>query len=116
MLLGIATGLLWAPCAGPILGLVLTGAAISGANLRTSLLLLSYAAGAACSLGLAIAVGGRAFAAMKRSLGVREWVRRVLGVAARVYAQTHHSVEATVAAYLKAFAAMIAPGAASADR
>jgi cytochrome c biogenesis protein CcdA len=26
-LLGIATGLLWAPCAGPVLGLVLTGAA-----------------------------------------------------------------------------------------
>lgn len=81
VLLGIATGLLWAPCAGPILGLVLTGAAISGANLRTSLLLLSYAAGAACSLGLAIAVGGRVFAAMKRSLGVGEWVRRALGVA-----------------------------------
>jgi len=81
VLLGIATGLLWAPCAGPILGLVLTGAAISGASLHTSLLLLSYAAGAACSLALAIAVGGRAFAAMKRSLGVREWVRRVLGVA-----------------------------------
>ena len=28
VLLGIATGLLWAPCAGPILGLVLTGAAL----------------------------------------------------------------------------------------
>src|SRR5215475_4652849 len=31
-LLGIATGLLWAPCAGPILGLILTGAALQGAN------------------------------------------------------------------------------------
>src|ERR1700723_1851893 len=30
LLLGIATGLLWAPCAGPILGLVLTGAALEG--------------------------------------------------------------------------------------
>src|SRR5262245_30555869 len=28
-LLGIATGFLWAPCAGPILGLILTGAAIN---------------------------------------------------------------------------------------
>jgi len=27
-LLGIGTGLLWAPCAGPILGLILTGAAL----------------------------------------------------------------------------------------
>ena len=30
-LLGIATGLLWAPCAGPILGLIFTGAALQGA-------------------------------------------------------------------------------------
>ena len=34
--LGIATGLLWAPCAGPILGLVLTGAAINGASASTN--------------------------------------------------------------------------------
>jgi len=31
-LLGVATGLLWAPCAGPILGLILTGAALNGAR------------------------------------------------------------------------------------
>ena len=79
-LLGIATGLLWAPCAGPILGLVLTGAAISGASLQTILLLLAYAAGAATSLALALLVGGRLFAAMKQSLGAGEWVRRALGV------------------------------------
>ena len=46
-LLGVATGLLWAPCAGPILGLILTGAALQGASLKTSFLLLAYAAGAA---------------------------------------------------------------------
>jgi len=46
-LLGIGTGLLWAPCAGPILGLILTGAALSGANAHTALLLLVYACGAA---------------------------------------------------------------------
>ena len=34
LLLGVATGLLWAPCAGPILGLILTGAALQGASLR----------------------------------------------------------------------------------
>jgi cytochrome c biogenesis protein CcdA/thiol-disulfide isomerase/thioredoxin len=78
--LGIATGLLWAPCAGPILGLLLTGAALNGASLQTSLLLLTYAAGAATSLGLALAIGGRVFALMKRSLGAGEWVRRALGV------------------------------------
>jgi len=80
-LLGVATGLLWAPCAGPVLGLILTGAALQGASAQTSLLLVSYAAGAATSLALALLVGGRVFAAMKRSLGVGEWIRRGLGVA-----------------------------------
>jgi cytochrome c biogenesis protein CcdA/thiol-disulfide isomerase/thioredoxin len=80
-LLGIATGLLWAPCAGPILGLVLTGAALQGASIRTSFLLFAYAAGAATSLGVALLIGGRVFSAMKRSLGAGEWIRRGLGVA-----------------------------------
>jgi cytochrome c biogenesis protein CcdA/thiol-disulfide isomerase/thioredoxin len=79
--LGIATGLLWAPCAGPILGLVLTGAAIQGASTGTTVLLLAYAAGAATSLAIALLIGGRVFAAMKRSLGAGEWIRRALGVA-----------------------------------
>ncbi|MBN9000928.1 MAG: cytochrome c biogenesis protein DipZ [Rhizobiales bacterium] len=79
LLLGVATGLLWAPCAGPILGLILTGAALQGASVGTSLLLAAYAAGAATSLALALLVGGKLFAAMKRSLGVGEWVRRGLG-------------------------------------
>jgi cytochrome c biogenesis protein CcdA/thiol-disulfide isomerase/thioredoxin len=78
-LLGIATGLLWAPCAGPILGLILTGAALQGANTTTTLLLFAYALGAATSLALALLIGGRVFKAMKRSLGVGEWVRRGLG-------------------------------------
>jgi cytochrome c biogenesis protein CcdA/thiol-disulfide isomerase/thioredoxin len=81
LLLGVATGLLWAPCAGPILGLVLTGAALSGPTAHTTLLLFTYAAGAATSLALAILAGGRVFAALKRSLGAGEWVRRALGAA-----------------------------------
>ena len=81
LLLGVATGLLWAPCAGPVLGLILTGAALQGANVQTTLLLLAYAAGAATSLALALLVGGRVFAAMKRSLGAGEWIRRGLGAA-----------------------------------
>lgn len=60
-LIGVATGLLWAPCAGPILGLVLTSAALQGASIGTTLLLLAYAAGAATSLGAG------------------EWLRRGLG-------------------------------------
>jgi cytochrome c biogenesis protein CcdA/thiol-disulfide isomerase/thioredoxin len=84
LLLGVATGLLWAPCAGPVLGLILTGAALQGASLQTSLLLLAYALGAATSLALALLIGGKVFAAMKRSLGAGQWVRRGLGAAVLV--------------------------------
>src|SRR5580658_1189122 len=84
LLLGVATGLLWAPCAGPILGLILTGAALQGASVQTTLLLAVYAAGAATSLALALLLGGRVFAAMKRSLGIGQWVRRGLGAAVLV--------------------------------
>jgi thiol-disulfide isomerase/thioredoxin len=79
--LGVAVGFLWAPCAGPILGLVLAGAALNGANLYSALLLLVFAAGAATSLAVALLAGGRVFSLMKRGLGAEEWVRRGLGVA-----------------------------------
>jgi len=84
LLLGVATGFLWAPCAGPVLGLILTGAALNGANVGTSLLLLSYAVGAATSLALVLLLGGRVFATMKRSLGAAEWVKKGLGIAVLV--------------------------------
>jgi cytochrome c biogenesis protein CcdA/thiol-disulfide isomerase/thioredoxin len=79
LLLGVATGLLWAPCAGPVLGLILTGAALQGANAQTTLLLVAFATGAATSLGLALLVGGKVYAGMKRSLGASEWIRRGVG-------------------------------------
>jgi cytochrome c biogenesis protein CcdA/thiol-disulfide isomerase/thioredoxin len=84
LILGVSTGLLWAPCAGPILGLILTGAAIQGASAHTIFLLLAFAAGAASSLALALLAGNRVFAFMKRSLAAEEWIRRGLGVAVLV--------------------------------
>ena len=69
---------------GPVLGLILTGAALNGANVGTSLLLLSYAVGAATSLALVLLLGGRVFATMKRSLGAAEWVKKGLGIAVLV--------------------------------
>ena len=80
VVLGIATGLLWAPCAGPILGIIFTAAALKGASASTTLLLLAYALGAATSLALALLVGGKVFARMKKSLGASERIRQVLGV------------------------------------
>jgi cytochrome c biogenesis protein CcdA/thiol-disulfide isomerase/thioredoxin len=79
-LLGVATGLLWAPCAGPILGIIFTAAALNGASFSTTLLLLAYALGAATSLALALLVGGKLFAQMKKSMGASEHIRQVLGV------------------------------------
>ena len=79
-ILGAATGLLWAPCAGPILGLIFTAAAINGASASTTLLLLAYALGAATSLALALLAGGSVFKRMKGSLGASERIRQVLGV------------------------------------
>src|ERR1700689_4181463 len=84
LVLGISTGLLWAPCAGPILGLILTGAAIQGASAHTAFLLLAFALGAAVSMGLALLAGNRVFTFMKRSLGAEEWIRRGLGAAVLV--------------------------------
>ena len=66
---------------GPILGLILTGAAIQGPGARSSFLLLSFALGAATSLGIALFAGNKVFSAMKRSLSFEVWIRRALGVA-----------------------------------
>lgn len=79
LLLGVATGLLWAPCAGPILGLVLTTAALKGASGGTSLLLLAYGLGAASSLALVLLTGGRLLRLLKQHLGAGVWIRRGLG-------------------------------------
>lgn len=81
LLLGAAIGFLWAPCAGPILGLILAGAALNGANAYSASLLLAFALGAATSLALALLAGGRMYNLMKRGLGAEEWLRRGLGVA-----------------------------------
>jgi len=84
LVLGVSTGLLWAPCAGPILGLILTGAAIQGPSAQTAFLLLAFSAGAASSLAAALLAGNKVFALMKKSLGAEEWIRRGLGVAVLV--------------------------------
>jgi cytochrome c biogenesis protein CcdA/thiol-disulfide isomerase/thioredoxin len=79
VLLGAATGLLWAPCAGPILGLIITGAARHGVTWQTWAALSAYAVGAAGSLAVVAGLGQRALAALKQSLGLGEHVRRAMG-------------------------------------
>lgn len=77
--LGVATGLLWAPCAGPILGVILSGAMLEGANAKTSVLLLAYGLGSAVSLGLVILAGKRLVSRLRVSLPVLGWLRRAVG-------------------------------------
>lgn len=81
LMIGIATGLLWAPCAGPILGVILTGAMLQGANANTSLLLVAYGLGSALSLGTLIFAGRGLVNRLKPSIPVTGWLRRGAGVA-----------------------------------
>lgn len=81
IMIGVATGLLWAPCAGPILGVILTGAMLQGANAQTSLLLLAYGAGSALSLGTLIFAGRGLVNRLKLSIPFTGWLRRGAGVA-----------------------------------
>jgi thiol-disulfide isomerase/thioredoxin len=86
VLIGVATGLLWAPCAGPILGIILSGAMLQGPNPQTSLLLLAYGLGSAVSLGVVIFAGRGLLARLKLSLPVTAWLRRGAGLAALLVA------------------------------
>lgn len=79
-LLGSATGLLWVPCAGPILGLIMAGAMMQGASVNTSALLLSYAAGSAFALAGILLLSGRVYRALKRRMGITVGIRRGLGI------------------------------------
>ncbi|MBV7570449.1 cytochrome c biogenesis protein DipZ [Pseudomonas sp. PDM27] len=81
IMIGVATGLLWAPCAGPILGVILTSAMLQGANAGTSLLLVAYGAGSALSLGVLIFAGRGLVNRLKPSIPVTGWLRRGAGVA-----------------------------------
>ncbi|SDO70060.1 Cytochrome c biogenesis protein CcdA [Rhodoferax sp. OV413] len=80
-LLGVATGLIWSPCAGPVLGLVLSSAALLGPSAHTSLLLLSYAAGAAVALWAALRLSANTLATLKARWLPGVAGRRVVGAA-----------------------------------
>jgi len=86
LLIGVATGLLWAPCAGPILGIILTGAMLQGPSAQTSLLLLAYGLGSAVSIGTLIFAGRGLMSRLKLSLPITSWLRRGAGLAALVVA------------------------------
>ena len=63
--LGTTLGLIWTPCAGPVLGAILTAIATSPDHAHGALLLLTYTVGAAVPM-LAIAYGGQAISTRLR--------------------------------------------------
>lgn len=65
--LGSTLGLVWTPCAGPVLGSILTIVATSKDTAWASLQLVTYAIGAAIPM-LAIAYGGQAVTTRVRSM------------------------------------------------
>jgi cytochrome c biogenesis protein CcdA len=79
---GAAIGLLWAPCAGPILGLLVAGAALGTARVHSALLFTVFAAGAATSLALVTVGSSRVLKQLRRYARADLWVRRGLGVVA----------------------------------
>lgn len=64
--LGTTLGLVWTPCAGPVLGSILTVIATSKDTAWASALLVTYAVGAAIPM-LAVAYGGQAVTTRVRS-------------------------------------------------
>ncbi len=65
LLLGMTLGVVWTPCAGPVLGSILTLVASANETGRATGLLLCYALGAGIPM-LAIAYGGQAVSARVR--------------------------------------------------
>lgn len=72
LLVGVSLGLIWTPCAGPILGAIFTLASRNPDFLTTFLLLFAYSFGAGVPM-LAITYGGSAL--QKRLLAVGKWQR-----------------------------------------
>lgn len=70
LVVGAGLGLLWAPCAGPIMASVIGLTATVGITAQAVAITLAYSLGAALPM-LAVAYGGRGLAARARKLGPR---------------------------------------------
>ncbi|MCU6411171.1 cytochrome c biogenesis protein/redoxin [Enterobacter cloacae] len=79
-LAGLAVGLLWSPCAGPILGAIFSLNIAGHSAIATGALLAAYGSGCALMLGLLV-IGGRALIAPLRARSaLMERLRKGAGV------------------------------------
>lgn len=74
-------GLLWAPCAGPVLGAILSLGFVHPGQASTGGLLLAYGSGGALMLFLLGWCGAALIARLRRGLAFGERLRRLAGVA-----------------------------------
>ena len=75
---GLGLGLVWTPCAGPILGAITSLAVTTPGSGSTLVLVVAYAIGAGLPL-LAIAQGGRALIGRLRLRSTAGWATRAFG-------------------------------------
>jgi cytochrome c biogenesis protein CcdA/thiol-disulfide isomerase/thioredoxin len=79
LLTGVGLGLVWTPCAGPILGAITSLAVTAPGSRSTLALVVAYSIGAGLPL-LAIALGGRAALARLHMRSAAGWASQALGV------------------------------------
>lgn len=102
--LGTTLGLVWTPCAGPVLGSILTVVATSQDTAWASLLLIVYAIGAALPM-LAIAYGGQAVTTRVRSIArISPKLQQGFGVVVIAFAiASYFQYDTQIVAWLTAF-------------
>jgi cytochrome c biogenesis protein CcdA len=102
--LGTTLGLVWTPCAGPVLGSILTLVATSKDTAWASTLLVVYATGAAIPM-LAIAYGGQAITTRARSMArLAPKLQQGFGVIVIAFAiASYFQYDTQIVAWLTAF-------------
>jgi cytochrome c-type biogenesis protein len=104
LVLGTTLGLVWTPCAGPVLGSILTIAATSKDTAWASLLLVVYAIGAALPM-LVIAYGGQAVTTRVRSVArIAPRLQQGFGIVVIAFALlSYFQYDTLIVAWLTAF-------------
>ena len=80
-LAGLATGLLWSPCAGPVLGAILSLRLAGGDAVTTGALLAAYGGGCAVMLAILGLCGQAIITRLKAKSGLMNPLRKAAGVA-----------------------------------
>ena len=79
-LAGLAVGLLWSPCAGPILGAIFSINIAGHSTIATGALLMAYGSGCALMLGLLVAGGRKLMQPLRAKSALMERFRQGAGV------------------------------------